>query len=268
MCELLQDNGYTSRLLPDKALSSFVYPFGSGPCLDVNGNANDPSVYYNGLAGPANGQGPNNELLSAMLVVVSGSGSSSDAIMPNTFGVPIVIGENAILGSGDNGVPGGHGEHFLYYSKKTTGNVTTLGGDYQYMKVVDPNHPIMKGIPLVASTTDTNRTYIKDFEKAWTERTRAVLRVHTSNYRVVGFTAEPSMEELATLAASGIASLELGYEVRPRCDSTLCPFSRKWPATSTAWLSRPPGLSRRSSTSPSMRSSPRRRRFCSISRPV
>ena len=46
----------------------------------------------------------------------------------------------------------------------------------------------------------TNRTYIKDFEKAWTERTRAVLRVHTSNFRVVGFTAEPSMEELATLA--------------------------------------------------------------------
>jgi L-seryl-tRNA(Ser) seleniumtransferase len=46
----------------------------------------------------------------------------------------------------------------------------------------------------------TNRTYLKDFEKAWTERTRAVLRVHTSNYRIVGFTAEPSLEELAGLA--------------------------------------------------------------------
>src|SRR5665648_929033 len=41
----------------------------------------------------------------------------------------------------------------------------------------------------------TNRTYLKDFEKAWTERTRAVLRVHTSNYRIVGFTAEPALEE-------------------------------------------------------------------------
>ena len=161
MCEVLQDNGYSTRLLPDKALSSFMYPFGGDPCQDVYGNVNDPSVYYNGLAGPANGQGPNNELLSAMLVVVSGSGSSSDAIMPNTYGVPIVIGESAILGSGDNGVPGGHGEHFLYSTKKTTGNVTNATGDYLYMKVVDPNHPIMKGIPLVASTTDTNRTYIK-----------------------------------------------------------------------------------------------------------
>jgi L-seryl-tRNA(Ser) seleniumtransferase len=46
----------------------------------------------------------------------------------------------------------------------------------------------------------TNRTYLRDFEAAWTERTRAVLRVHTSNYRIVGFTAEPALEELATLA--------------------------------------------------------------------
>ena len=46
----------------------------------------------------------------------------------------------------------------------------------------------------------TNRTYVRDFEAAWTERTRAVLRVHTSNYRIVGFTAEPALEELAALA--------------------------------------------------------------------
>lgn len=46
----------------------------------------------------------------------------------------------------------------------------------------------------------TNRTYLRDFEAAWTESTRAVLRVHTSNYRIVGFTAEPTLEELALLA--------------------------------------------------------------------
>jgi len=46
----------------------------------------------------------------------------------------------------------------------------------------------------------TNRTYLKDFENAWTRRTRAVMRVHTSNYRIVGFTAEPALEELAGLA--------------------------------------------------------------------
>ncbi len=46
----------------------------------------------------------------------------------------------------------------------------------------------------------TNRTYLRDFESAWSERTRAILRVHTSNYRIVGFTAEPTLQELATLA--------------------------------------------------------------------
>jgi hypothetical protein len=154
MCELLQDNGYSTKLLPDKALSYFKYPLASGdPCLDVfNVNANDPQLYYDGHPGPANAGLAYNELLSAMLVVISGSGSSSDAIQPNTNGVPVIIGEHAILGSSDGGIPGGHGEHFLYSTYGSGhGNSSTTGGDYQYMKVLDPNHPIMQGIPL-----DTN----------------------------------------------------------------------------------------------------------------
>jgi L-seryl-tRNA(Ser) seleniumtransferase len=46
----------------------------------------------------------------------------------------------------------------------------------------------------------TNRTHLRDYEDAWSERTRAVLRVHTSNYRIVGFTAEPTVVELVGLA--------------------------------------------------------------------
>jgi L-seryl-tRNA(Ser) seleniumtransferase len=46
----------------------------------------------------------------------------------------------------------------------------------------------------------TNRTYIRDFERAWTDGSRAVLRVHTSNYRIVGFTTEPTVGELAAFA--------------------------------------------------------------------
>jgi L-seryl-tRNA(Ser) seleniumtransferase len=48
----------------------------------------------------------------------------------------------------------------------------------------------------------TNRTYLRDFDQAWSDRTRAVLRVHTSNYRIVGFTSAPSLDELAALAHS------------------------------------------------------------------
>ena len=46
----------------------------------------------------------------------------------------------------------------------------------------------------------TNRTYLRDVERAWSERTRAVLRVHTSNYRIVGFTAQPAIGELVSFA--------------------------------------------------------------------
>jgi L-seryl-tRNA(Ser) seleniumtransferase len=46
----------------------------------------------------------------------------------------------------------------------------------------------------------TNRTHLRDFESAWSDQTRAVLRVHTSNYRIVGFTSEPSVAELVGLA--------------------------------------------------------------------
>jgi len=56
-----------------------------------------------------------------------------------------------------------------------------------------------RGAELVAGGP-TTRTYLRDFEAAWTERTRAILRVHTSNYRIVGFTTEPALEELASLA--------------------------------------------------------------------
>lgn len=169
MCELLQDNGYSTKLLPDKALSYFIYPFGSGPCLDVFGAANNPQNYYVGNPGLASTVTAN-VLLSAMLVVISGSGSSSDAIQPNTNGVPIVIGESAILGGSDFGVPSGHGEHFLYshkvsnnyYSHKVSNNYSGATGDDLYMKVLNPNHPIMQGIALTYSTTDSNNlSYVK-----------------------------------------------------------------------------------------------------------
>jgi L-seryl-tRNA(Ser) seleniumtransferase len=58
----------------------------------------------------------------------------------------------------------------------------------------------------------TNRTYLRDFERAWGKKAKAVLRVHTSNYRIVGFTAEPSLAELAEFAAAhrGVLVDDLG----------------------------------------------------------
>jgi len=45
----------------------------------------------------------------------------------------------------------------------------------------------------------TNRTSIRDYENAINDRTRLLLRVHPSNFRVTGFTDRPSLEELVAL---------------------------------------------------------------------
>ena len=45
----------------------------------------------------------------------------------------------------------------------------------------------------------TNRTGIQDYRDAITERTRVLLRVHPSNFRIEGFTARPDLSELAAL---------------------------------------------------------------------
>ncbi len=46
----------------------------------------------------------------------------------------------------------------------------------------------------------TNRTSIDDYERAINERTRLLLRVHRSNFAIVGFTAQPSLAELVELS--------------------------------------------------------------------
>jgi L-seryl-tRNA(Ser) seleniumtransferase len=45
----------------------------------------------------------------------------------------------------------------------------------------------------------TNRTRIEDYREAINERTRLLLRVHPSNFRMSGFTARPELKELAAL---------------------------------------------------------------------
>ena len=55
----------------------------------------------------------------------------------------------------------------------------------------------------------TNRTRLADYERAVTDRTAAILRVHQSNFRIVGFTEEARAGDLAKLAERrGLALVE------------------------------------------------------------
>jgi L-seryl-tRNA(Ser) seleniumtransferase len=48
-------------------------------------------------------------------------------------------------------------------------------------------------------TGTTNRTHIDDYREAINERTRVILRVHPSNFRMTGFTSRPELSELVQL---------------------------------------------------------------------
>jgi L-seryl-tRNA(Ser) seleniumtransferase len=77
-----------------------------------------------------------------------------------------------------------------------------IGGGFRIPDVLRQS-----GATLVEVGT-TNRTYVRDFEAAITENTGAILSVHASNFRVVGFTHAPSLRELSDLGArSGIPVL-------------------------------------------------------------
>ena len=74
------------------------------------------------------------------------------------------------------------------------GQAVEIGGGFRIPDVLRQS-----GARLVEVGT-TNRTYARDYAEAATGDCAAILRVHTSNFQVVGFTAEPALSELADVA--------------------------------------------------------------------
>jgi len=74
------------------------------------------------------------------------------------------------------------------------GQLVEIGGSFRMPDVMR-----MSGARMVEVGT-TNRTRAADFEEAVTPRTGALLRVHTSNFRVAGFTESAGLAEMAGVA--------------------------------------------------------------------
>jgi L-seryl-tRNA(Ser) seleniumtransferase len=83
------------------------------------------------------------------------------------------------------------------------GELVEIGGSFRI-----PDILAQSGATLVEVGT-TNRTRLADYEAAITDRTTAILRVHQSNFRIVGFTEEPDAAALAELAhGRGLAMVD------------------------------------------------------------
>jgi L-seryl-tRNA(Ser) seleniumtransferase len=74
------------------------------------------------------------------------------------------------------------------------GELVEIGGDFRVPEVM------AQTITRMIEGGTTNRTNLSDYSQAISEKTRLIMRVHTSNYRVVGFTKTPRLRELADLA--------------------------------------------------------------------
>ena len=64
------------------------------------------------------------------------------------------------------------------------GELVEVGGRFRIPEVIELGGAKLKEVGT------TNRTNIKDYENAITENTKAFLKVHTSNYQIVGFTSQ------------------------------------------------------------------------------
>jgi L-seryl-tRNA(Ser) seleniumtransferase len=83
------------------------------------------------------------------------------------------------------------------------GELIEIGDGFRIPEIMEQSGAILREIGT------TNRTHLADYENAINEKTRLLLRVHPSNFKVTGFTDKPSLEALVALSQrSGLPLVE------------------------------------------------------------
>src|SRR3954471_17053411 len=132
------------------------------------------------------GRGSRGAHVEALLCELSGAEA---ALAVNNNAAAVMLALAALAGEGEVLV--------------SRGELVEIGGSFRI-----PDILAHSGATLVEVGT-TNRTRFADYAAAINERTAAILRVHQSNFRIVGFTEQPEAAELAALARErGIAMVD------------------------------------------------------------
>jgi L-seryl-tRNA(Ser) seleniumtransferase len=74
------------------------------------------------------------------------------------------------------------------------GELIEIGDGFRIPEIMEQSGALLREVGT------TNRTRLADYEIAISEKTRLLLRVHPSNFKVTGFTDKPSLEELVALS--------------------------------------------------------------------
>jgi L-seryl-tRNA(Ser) seleniumtransferase len=118
-------------------------------------------------------------------------GAAAEALLREVTGAPAALVVNNAAGALLLALGGLARDREVVVSR---GQLIEIGGEFRLPAIIEA-----AGVHLVEVGT-TNRTHLADYSRAIGERTACLLAVHPSNYRVVGFTTDPPLDEVAGLA--------------------------------------------------------------------
>ncbi len=96
------------------------------------------------------------------------------------------------------------------------GELVEIGGEFRIPEVMEKSGVRLREVGA------TNRTRLGDYERAITERTGLILKVHTSNFRILGFTEEVAVSDLVALG--GRTGIPVMHDLGSGCLIDLAPF--------------------------------------------